>query len=58
MCDPVWVAFDNAGALFIPDDVGQHELRAGTEWTVSEEAKVVFSNPCFPVKSDHRPKTL
>ena len=31
MCDPVWVAFDNSGALFIPDDVGQHELRAGTD---------------------------
>jgi hypothetical protein len=32
MCDPVWVAFDNKrGALLIPDDVGQHELRAGTD---------------------------
>jgi hypothetical protein len=31
MCDPVWVAFDNAGVLLIPDDAGQHELRAGTD---------------------------
>jgi hypothetical protein len=31
MCDPVWVALDKRGALLIPDDVGQHELRAGTD---------------------------